>query len=481
MRKRLLTLGITFGVTFALLTPLFSNVPVFAQDEGVNIERIGDGEQTGQVLVDYNTYNGDTAKFEERIMELMASGSDMNIELYNVPEGYNLNLTNEEGEWSYPNLNIYVGGDGDAYKYISSLNYSNVSTINVTMPKLEDLYTDDDPVVNGLVVPGTKYYAFKYPDSLRDSNQYGLSRIMIPSKLIDFSKFGNIYFEHSYTKEQGINSVFQTEITDMVYIYDDFSSYFIANQRYDGSKEENPIVISTKDPTNPDQIKDLIQNSKEESFNFSVSDNVDKIPDTVFELFKEADKKIQLNGFTSTGQDYSLKFEKINEAISFNPQVDITKEEIEGVPVVTVDFKHSGKLPGPMKVCIFVGGEYNSKTAYLYYVNEDGVLEEQASSAKIELGYAEFIIDHCSSYVVSAKAIPGAIAAPTTDDNTDDEEEVSKPNTPAKEDSNDNVTDKETPNTGIESSMMSVFALFAVSGAVTLTAGILRKRNKASV
>lgn len=146
-----------------------------------------------------------------------------------------------------------------------------------------------------------------------------------------------------------------------------------------------------------------------------------------------------------------------------------------------------------MKVRVFVGGEYNTQSAYLYYVNEDGKLEKQATSAKIELGYAEFTIDHCSSYVVSTKEIPDAIVSPSTDGNTDDENtaETIKPSTPnedttkpsiSKEDSADvNLTDKNTPDTGVASAMMPMLAVFLVSGAVILTAGVMRRRGKETV
>ncbi len=491
--NRILTLCIAFAVALAVLTPFVSKVPVFAQEEGVNIEAASNTEQTGQVLVNYNDYNGDEEKFKDRIVEVLDSGSSMNVELYNVPEGFHLNLVNDKGEWTYPSINVYVGGNDNTYKYISSLFYTNVSAIDVTMPKLEDFVTENDEVINGLVISGTKYYAFSYPDSLRDSNQTGYSFITVGNGALDFSKLGDAYFVHYYFKDKGVTSVYQREDVTFISIYEDNSNFFIANQRYDGSKNDDPVIISTKDPTNPDEVKDVLENSDEELLSFNVNPSMDNIPDSVFEVVKEGNKQIRFNGMTSTGQSYTLQFDQITESKNFNPQLEIKKEDIKGVPAVTFHFKHSGVLPGPMKVRVFVGGEYNTQSAYLYYVNEDGKLEKQATSAKIELGYAEFTIDHCSSYVVSTKEIPDAIVSPSTDGNTDDENtaETIKPSTPnedttkpsiSKEDSADvNLTDKNTPDTGVASAMMPMLALFLVSGAVILTAGVMRRRGKETV
>ncbi len=46
--NRILTLCIAFAVALAVLTPFVSKVPVFAQEEGVNIEAASNTEQTGQ-------------------------------------------------------------------------------------------------------------------------------------------------------------------------------------------------------------------------------------------------------------------------------------------------------------------------------------------------------------------------------------------------------------------------------------------------
>lgn len=501
--NRILTLCIAFAVALAVLTPFVSKVPVFAQEGGANIEATSNTEQTGAIFVDYSTYDGDEEMFKNRIMEVLDSGTDLNIELYNVPEGFHLNLVNNKGEWTYPSINVYVGGNDNTYKYISSLFYSNVTAIDVTMPQLQDFVTENDEVINRLVVSGTKYYAFRYPDSLHDSNQNGSCYVSIRSDLIDFSKLGDTYFEHFYTEDRGITSVHQRVVDTDIEFYEDYSNFFIANQVYDGSKNDGSVIISTKDPTNPDEVKDALESSEEELLSFNVNPSIEAIPDSVFEIVKDVNKQIRFNGTTSTGQSYTLQFDQITESKSFNPQLEIKKEDIKGVPAVTVHFKHSGTLPGSMKVRVFVGGEYNTQTAYLYYINEDGQLEKQASSAKIELGYAEFTIDHCSSYVVSTKEIPDAIVSPSTDGNTNEEnttdttkpsapnEEITKPSTSNEETTKPSISEEETsevdltqqntPDTGVASAVMPILAVFMISGAIILTAGVMRRRNKETV
>ena len=67
---------------------------------------------------------------------------------------------------------------------------------------------------------------------------------------------------------------------------------------------------------------------------------------------------------------------------------------------------YEGQLPGPAKVKTYVGDKYaNGETIYLYYYNEDsGKIELVGGRGlKVDGGYVEYVLTHCSVYILTSK------------------------------------------------------------------------------
>ncbi len=491
--KRTVALLAAVGLTASLVTPLVSDAQILAKGNGVNIGTRTNGDaDLEDAILDYKDYNN-AAAFNAAVQKKINNYQDT-ITLFNLPENFNLNVKAKAKDW-YPNIIFYVGGDSSNYKYFGELKYGNCDTVNITFPSAKEFYTTNDSFVNGLVVPGTKYYAFDYPKSFTDKNLENGYVYLSPSNL-DFTYVGKNPILHTYTLKEGVVGSYGIDDSHNIYIsLIDFGyKEFIANQYYDGTDgSSNDYAISTSDAIDSDYIEKVKEEIKKHpdatKFTYVAGDKQTEIPSELFEVFKSANKPFEIKSTTKDGVGYSFTFDKINEVKDFNPRLEVSKGKIEGVPAITMDFAHSGTLPGPMKVRVFVGTEYNSQTAYLYYKNADGKLEKQPSNAKVELGFAEFTIDHCSTYVVSTKEIPNAIEPttpvkpeePTTNPGGGNDNQIDKqPSKPADnaQDSNVNLSDKNTPDTGYYNTTIIFASLAAIAGAGFVVAAAMRKRAK---
>ena len=143
------------GLTAGLLTPVATNI-TFAQDSGIKIgtRTPGDaGEELSDVL-DYNDYAGNDQQFINDVEKVLSEYTY--ITLYNIPEGYSLDLTSGDEEWSYPSLDIYVGEAGQDAKYEIQASYNSTNEIHLVLPASGDFLSTYDETVEGLVVEGTK-------------------------------------------------------------------------------------------------------------------------------------------------------------------------------------------------------------------------------------------------------------------------------------------------------------------------------------
>lgn len=497
--KRTVALLAAVGLTASLVTPLVSDAQILAKGNGVNIGTRTNGDaDLEDAILDYKDYNN-TSDFSKAIQKALNSFV-YNVTLLNVPEGVNLNFSLDNAP-DFVTIFAYVGGSDEFNsKYYTQLSDISTEKIDITFPKVNEFLVTNDEEVNGLVAPGTKYYYFKTPEYIKDPKQSNsLAKIFLDN--IDLSYLGEDIYYHSFTEEQGIKSAYKKDLNNeydrYVYLWfnrDTEDKQFIANQYYDGTDaSSNDFAISTSDAIDSDyieKVKEEIKNHPDATkFTYVAGDKQTEIPSELFEVFKSANKPFEIKSTTKDGVDYSFTFDKINEVKDFNPRLEVSKGKIEGVPAITMDFAHSGTLPGPMKVRVFVGTEYNSQTAYLYYKNADGKLEKQPSNAKVELGFAEFTIDHCSTYVVSTKEIPNAIEPttpvkpeePTTNPGGGNDNQIDKqPSKPADnaQDSNVNLSDKNTPDTGYYNTTIIFASLAAIAGAGFVVAAAMRKRAK---
>lgn len=485
--KKTAALLAAVGLTVGLLAPFTTNISALTQDNGIKIgtRTAGDAEELTGTL-DYNDYKGNDQQFIKDIEKSLSN--DDYLTLINMPEGYQLDLVNEKEDWYYPSLDIIVGDpETDNIKYQLQAEYLSTNEIHVVLPDFEDFYSTYDKNVDGMVVKGTKYVSFHMPKGY-ESNDEVWYAANVNCGYIDLSSFGEIVYMHNYTLKNGITDVIET--TGETYVWfsgsDTSTKTFIANQCYDGSQgPESTYSINTWDAINEDFLNDLRETMHNrpytDIYTYSAGPKQTNIPADFFALFKEENKRIRFNMNTKSDIRCSLTFDRVDKALDFNPQINVSEKEINGAKAFVFDFEHSGVLPGTMTVRAFVGVDNNAPKAYLYYVNEDGTLEKMDSGAKLALGYAEFTIDHCSSYVVSASDLTGSQVPETPVDpgnqGNDDDKQPGNEQT-AGNDQNTNVDLTESPETGNASAMNTLLSMAALSGVLAATVGIRRHKVK---
>lgn len=466
------------GLTAGLLTPVATNI-TFAQDSGIKIgtRTPGDaGEELSDVL-DYNDYAGNDQQFINDVEKVLSEYTY--ITLYNIPEGYSLDLTSGDEEWSYPSLDIYVGEAGQDAKYEIQASYNSTNEIHLVLPASGDFLSTYDETVEGLVVEGTKYVTLNVPEVLANSDEVTIDAYINLSNL----GFDDVIYEHHYSTTGGIWDISIAALDNYAWVnnYSQNNRIFYANQCYDGSTElKNSVHINTRDAQEDnylEEVRDTIRNNPDvDVFSYPAGPKQNNIPAAFFEVFKEENKGISFDMDYTEGLPYTLIFNQIDTAMDFNPQATVTETEINGAKAFVFDFEHNGALPGAMTVRAFVGVENNAPTAYLYYMNEDGTLEKMESGAKLELGYAEFTIDHCSSYVVSSEDLTGSTVPETPGDSGNEEE---KPPVQTPDDNTDvDLTDKDPADTGASSAASALMSMIVLSGAFAGITGIMRHKAK---
>lgn len=127
---------------------------------------------------------------------------------------------------------------------------------------------------------------------------------------------------------------------------------------------------------------------------------------------------------------YSWTFEKdnsnltneevsIEDTIDLNIETDVISPKIEKLTntedKLIITFHHHGNLPSSTDIELNVSEKYNDgEKLYLYYYNEDeNVIEYKKNNIVVNNGMADFTIEHCSEYILSASKIEGSINNPS--------------------------------------------------------------------
>lgn len=150
-------------------------------------------------------------------------------------------------------------------------------------------------------------------------------------------------------------------------------------------KDNNDVIINADSKITKENLDKIKESGKEVNFNY----------------YNE-DKKL-IYSWTLDGS----KIDKSNEIIT-----TITNEskEIKNISKLSnyadglyVNFEHSGKLPKGTKIKLYVGDKFedgNVVNVY-HYVKENDKLEGIKEDIKVQDGYIEFDIQHCSEYFVT--------------------------------------------------------------------------------
>ncbi|RPF42026.1 concanavalin A-like lectin/glucanase superfamily protein [Hydrogenoanaerobacterium saccharovorans] len=187
--------------------------------------------------------------------------------------------------------------------------------------------------------------------------------------------------------------------------------------------------------TEGSNIGDKLTSSKEVTLN--TSNNYQVGTSFLTKLMDQADKSVTLNG---GWYQWIFKAENVQNdmpgIVYFDTRIAVDENNAEiakltnGVDTTTLHFNYEGDLPG--KTIIRVQQEkYANKTVYVYYHNPaKNRLELIASNVKAdEKGWLQFIITHCSDYVISEKPITGAVADTVSVKNNNSNANLTNPET----------------------------------------------------
>lgn len=540
--KKAVALLSAIGVTATLLSPLALNTKVFANDETPQIASRTPGDASDSPLVsvasysdyhmvvNYKDYN-DKQRFLNALKDTVLNFDhdkymDINIVF---PVGFSLNKNNVVDKEIYdiildnkvltgdPSLFInsishfvWIGDDIDSKQYsinLESINWNSDSIIS--FPDVKTFLKSNESVKK-LFKEGTNIFLF---DLDKISNYFNCSNdvehfMWINARSLLNTQTAYYFLMNSTLTELKSSNIWYPE-RDYDAILEKESITIIADQILSGYEySTNSSYATTFDATDPSLLEYLERvYFKSDATDIKYNKNAKYLPAAVFEIAKQYNKPISLTFTDDDGKlEYSLTISEIKEIKDLNVQLTIKKLEGTDTPQFEFDFAHSGTLPGPMTVRAFVGYEYNAKTAYLYYKNADGQLEKQPSAAKVEAGYAEFVIDHCSTYVVSLEEIEGAIdntqsttpesdteisTTPSVDSTTETDsnnnsstgsttgDTSTSGNTTTKEDTTVNLTNQDSPSTGDTTKTTVLLSTMVLAGVVIVTF-VLRKKVKRS-
>ncbi len=189
-----------------------------------------------------------------------------------------------------------------------------------------------------------------------------------------------------------------------------------------GVKSAPALVEQSKVVTKSEAVTTLIDRMTETiapSVEVYTTGVVPTMTADLFTAASENNKNITLGAVNEDNQliyswtfDYdSIDASKVPEggldlAITFETEKQAEIESITGqtnAVYISIEGYH-GELPGPAKVKTYVGDKYkNGEIVYLYYYNEESKSVELVgnSGLKVNEGYVEYTLTHCSTYFVS--------------------------------------------------------------------------------
>ena len=126
-----------------------------------------------------------------------------------------------------------------------------------------------------------------------------------------------------------------------------------------------------------------------------------------------------------TNEEYSWSFDKskIKGTLNLDFKIDFkSKKEQEIISVagksdkLYLSFSYHGQLPKGTKIRVNVGEKFkNGDTLALYYYNEEKHEAEFIKDGlKVENGFVEFDLDHCSEYFLTKVIVNNVDVAPKT-------------------------------------------------------------------
>ena len=181
-------------------------------------------------------------------------------------------------------------------------------------------------------------------------------------------------------------------------------------------KVKDSIKVSKTTEEASDTIISKIRLTPNKEIVSYVSENA-SITKSVFDKLKETGKTLTLGIVDKEGKVTAIvsidgnKLTKQSVVFNLNITANVKNSSINKIAdkagvkeanYTVIDFKHSGTLPGTIKVAVDTSKKFadGTKLALYYYNKDKGTLDNQYQITTVTNGYAEFAINHCSQYVL---------------------------------------------------------------------------------
>lgn len=147
-----------------------------------------------------------------------------------------------------------------------------------------------------------------------------------------------------------------------------------------------------------------------------IKDDNKTLDSKTLELLKNSKKTFIINNYQNNIINYSwtINGNNIGNIKNVETFIKFTSDNYEKIAELTnhadsvyLNFKHEGTLPKDTKVKVYVGDKYqNDSMVNIYYYNEDSnKMETIEKEVKVEDGYVEFEIEHCSEYIITRSVL----------------------------------------------------------------------------
>jgi len=185
------------------------------------------------------------------------------------------------------------------------------------------------------------------------------------------------------------------------------------------SGEDNIItlIVNRKDGNYIEDLNDILNNKNIKNADIYIKNDT-IITKDYLKLIKENKKNISFNYYDEETNNliysWSLSGKDIKDINSFKTKIDISLDANKKILELSnyaegiyVDFDHNGNLPEGTKVKLYVGNKYKDGeyvNVYHHDKEEDKLIHIE-SKIKVNNGYIEFDIEHCSEYFVTMSEI----------------------------------------------------------------------------
>ena len=183
-----------------------------------------------------------------------------------------------------------------------------------------------------------------------------------------------------------------------------------------GAQNKINIKVTRKDGYYLEDLESVLKNDKIQDADIII--NADsKITQEQLEQINNSKKIIRLNCFDENKKllyTWTLNGKEIKDVKEFITTIEFTTEHIKDIYKLSnyadglyINFKHNGDLPTGTKIKLYVGDKFeNGNIVNVYrYNTKEQKLDFVKDNLKVNDGYIEFELEHCSEYFVTMSVI----------------------------------------------------------------------------